>query len=98
MSNLTKLKKLVSPTAAAEEIARREKDRRRNLGITQKQLAVRSGVSLGTLRRFEQTGQASLEVLVRLARALGCESDLDALFAKPAYRSIQEVIDEQRKS
>ncbi len=96
MSNLGKLARLISPEAAAQEIAMREKQLRRKSGITQKDLASRSGVALGSIRRFEQTGQISLESLVRICRALDCESQLDSLFAKPAYRSIQEVIDEQR--
>ena len=97
MSNLAKLRKLVPPAAAVESVAKREKARRQALGVTQQQLSARSGVSLSSLRRFEQTGQISFESLVRLARALDCESDLDTLFSKPAYRSIQEVIDDQRR-
>lgn len=95
MSNINKLEPLISPQRRAAEVAAREKERRRKLGITQEQLSVRSGVSLGSLRRFEQTGQISLESLVRLMRALDCENELDGLFVKPAYRSIHDVIAEQ---
>lgn len=95
MSNIRKLKTIQSPTDSIKAVGAREKARRRALGITQQQLSERSGVSLGTIRRFEQTGQIALESLLRIARALACESDIDALFAKPAYKSIQEVIDEQ---
>ena len=98
MGNLSKLQPLVSPANAAKTVALRERERRRKLGITQQQLADRSGVTLSSLRRFEQTGQIAFESLVRLCRALDCESELDGLFAKPAYRSIQEVIDEQRRA
>ncbi len=98
MSNLSKLKKLTPPADTALYIAKREKELRKKRGLTQHELATRSGVSLGTLRRFEQTGQISFESLIRLCRALDCESQLDGLFAKPAYRSIQEVIDDQRNS
>jgi transcriptional regulator with XRE-family HTH domain len=96
MSNLNKLKKLTPPSDAALEIAKREKSLRKKIGLTQLQLSSRSGVSLGALRRFEQTGQISFESLIRLCRALDCESQLDGLFTKPAYRSIQEVIDDQQ--
>ncbi len=95
MSNIDKLQKLYSPAQAARSVGQREKSIRRQRGITQQQLSELSGVPLGTLRRFEQTGQISLEALVRLARALGCEADFDSLFDKPVYRSIQEVIDGQ---
>lgn len=97
MSNIDKLSPLKSPAQAAREIAQREKEHRRRLGITQQQLASKSGVSLGSLRRFEQTGQIQLESMVRLMRVLGCDSELDGLFAKPAYRSIEEVIQDNAR-
>lgn len=97
MSNLGKLSKLQSPESAARDIAAREKKLRRRQGIMQEELAARAGVSLSSLRRFEQTGQLQFVSLVRLMRALGCDSELDGLFTKPAYRNIQEVIDEQKR-
>lgn len=77
-------------------VAKRAARRRKELGYTQAALAERSAVSLGSLRRFEQTGHISFDALVRICIALECERDLEALFAKRAYRSIQEVIDAQR--
>lgn len=78
------------------DVAKREKERRRRMGITQETLARKAGVSLGSLRRFEQTGDISFASLISLCYALGCQEDLTALFSAPAYRSIQEVIDEAR--
>ena len=95
MSNIEKLKTMESPAEASKAVAIREKARRRAMGVTQKQLSEQSGVSLGALRRFEQTGQIAFESLVRISRALSCDQEVGALFSKPAYRSIQEVIDEQ---
>ncbi|MBR2834734.1 MAG: helix-turn-helix transcriptional regulator [Coriobacteriales bacterium] len=98
MSNITLLEPIKSPAGVTREIAQREKTRRRKLGINQKELASLSGVSLGSIRRFEQTGSISLESLVRLARVLECEDELSTIFSKPAYRSIEEVINEQKKN
>lgn len=95
MSNIEKLQKLQSPAQTAQSIAKREQAARKQRGLTQQQLSDNSGVPLGTLRRFEQTGKISFDALIRLACVLGCEADLDLLFTKPAYKSIQEVIDEQ---
>ena len=78
------------------DVAKREKERRRRMGITQEALARKAGVSLGSLRRFEQKGDISFASLVSLCYALGCQEDLTTLFSAPAYRSIQEVIDEAR--
>ena len=86
-----------TPLDTCTDVARRAKERRRALGLTQPQLAAKSGVSLGSLRRFEQTGEISLHSLVRIAAALDCQGDFDALFAAKAFRTIQEVIDAQRK-
>ncbi len=98
MSNIEKLQKLTSPAQIAKSVAQREKTQRRRKSITQQELSELSGISLGALRRFEQTGQISFEALVRIAHALGCETDFESLFAKPVYRTIQEVIDEQQRS
>lgn len=86
-----------TPAQISSSVAERAAKRRKELGLTQSELAKRAAVSLGSLRRFEQTGAISFESLVRICVALGCEGDLDSLFAKRAYRSIQEVIDAQRR-
>jgi len=92
------LMKLRLPGQVQQDVALREKERRKRMGYTQEQLAQKAGVSLGSLRRFEQTGSISFESLVALSFALGCQEELSGLFAKPAYRSIEEVIDEARVS
>ena len=77
------------------EIARRMQKKRKTNKLTQKQLAQKSGVSLGSIKRFERLGEISLSSLVKIAFVLDCEDDFDTLFARKEYRSIQEVIDEQ---
>ena len=79
-------------------VAAREKALRKRRGLTQAQLAQKAGVSLGSLRRFEQTGQTSLESLVALCFALGCKKDLDGLFSSPAFASIEEVMADARRA
>lgn len=55
--------------------------------MSQEQLAERSGVSLGSLRRFESKGEISLKSPVRLAISLNRAQDFDLLF------QIEEEID-----
>lgn len=86
------------PGEVMREVAAREKALRKSRHLTQQQLADKASVSLGSLRRFEQTGQVSFDALVAISFALGCESELDGLFAKPAYSSIEEVIADARKA
>ena len=56
---------------------------RKKQGLTQADLADRSGVSYGSVKRFERTGEISLESLWKLAIALGCDDQMDRLFSKP---------------
>lgn len=53
-------------------------------------------MSLGSVKRFERTGEISLSSLIKIAFVLGAEYDFDTLFSKKGYSSIQEVIDEQQ--
>jgi len=62
--------------------AERVKSRRLEKNLTQEGLALRSGVSLGSLKRFERTGEISLKSLIYLALALNCLEDFDHLFEK----------------
>ncbi len=55
------------------ELASRFKVYRKKAKLTQLQLADRSGVSYGTIKRFERTGKISLESLWMLTSALGCD-------------------------
>lgn len=68
------------PVDVLQEIAQRHKVLRKQWGYTQSELARRSGVSLGSLKRFETTGQISLESLLLLSDVLNRLNDFDALF------------------
>lgn len=80
------------PGEVAAGIAQRVVARRKELGLSQAALAERSGVSLGSLKRFERLHRISLSSLVNLAFALGCEQDFEALFSRRRYASIDDVV------
>lgn len=71
---------LYSPPEIQQELAARAKNIRLALEYTQRGLAERSGVSLGTLKRFEHTGQISLESLLKISLVLGHLEDFLNLF------------------
>lgn len=50
-------------------------------GYSQEEMAKRSGVSLGSLKRFENTGQISLESLLKLSHLLDRLDDFKCVFA-----------------
>lgn len=84
-------------TEINNDIAQKIVRLRKRKKITQKQLAARSGVSLGSLKRFEQSGEISLQSLTKIAIALDVENELDDLFNNVPFASIEEVINEQTK-
>lgn len=59
------------------ELADRVKKTRKSKGYTQADLAERAAVSLGSLKRFEQTGEISLVSLLKVAHLLGTLEDFD---------------------
>lgn len=90
------MEKLIWETA--EEIdmklAGRIRGIRKRRSISQKKLSEMSGVSYGSIKRFETTGQISLLSLTKLAFALNEVDEIRNLFMDVPYRSIQEVINE----
>ncbi|RGZ87304.1 XRE family transcriptional regulator [Agathobacter rectalis] len=84
-------------TEINNDIAQKIVRLRKRKKITQKQLAAKSGVSLGSLKRFEQSGEISLQSLTKIAIALDVENELEDLFNNVPFASIEEVINEQTK-
>lgn len=74
-----------------EAIRRAARSRRIALTLTQADLAVRSGVPLGTLKRFERMGEVSLSTLLALAVALDALDGFDGLFPPVEARTLAEV-------
>ena len=64
------------------ELAKRMVQLRTRKKISQKEFASRSGVSLGSLKLFEQTG---------------AEGELEALFQEVPFDSIEEILHGQTK-
>lgn len=87
---------MMTPSEMQKEIANRARDFRLELNLSQQTLSEKSGVSYGSLKKFEQTGQISLESLLKLAVVLGCMDDFNTLFllrsAEKAL-SLDEMID-----
>jgi len=83
-----------TPGEINKGIAERLVKIRKRRKISQKDLSVKSGVSLGSLKRFEQTGEISLISLTKLAIALDLENELESLFSNMPLLSIEEAFDE----
>jgi transcriptional regulator with XRE-family HTH domain len=79
----------------AKELVEKIKQQRKLLKISQIQLATKSGVSLGSIKRFESKYEISLNSLIKILIALNLEKDFENLFTQKSYNSIDEVINEQ---
>ena len=79
-----------------KELALRVKDIRKRRGYTQESLAEASGVSYGSIKRFETTGNINFLSLTKIAVALDAVNGIKELFTNVPYKSIQEVINEQK--
>jgi len=69
---------------------------RKRRKISQEELSRIAGVSLGSVKRFESTGNVSFLSLTKIAVALDAVDGIKALFTDVPYNSIQEVINENR--
>ena len=86
-----------TPSDVAKRLASRIRAIRKRKKITQKELAGRSNVSYATLRKFEKTGQISLESFIKLTMELGVIREINDLFTEPVYSSIEEVINASKQ-
>ena len=78
------------------KLAQRVRNIRKRRSISQEKLASMSGVSYGSVKRFESNGQISLLSLTKIAMALDVADELRNIFSQVPYRDIQEVINETR--
>ena len=79
-----------------QKLAQSVRNIRKRRSISQEKLASMSGVSYGSIKRFETSGQISLISLTKIAMALDIADDIRNLFTTVPYRDIQEVINEER--
>ena len=87
-----------TPSDVTGRLAKKLRAIRKRKKITQKQLAARSNVSYATLRKFEKTGQISLESFVKITMELGVVDEINDLFSQPRYSSIEEAINDRKES
>jgi transcriptional regulator with XRE-family HTH domain len=75
--------------AAVGERARQLRLLRR---LQQAALAAHAGIGVATVHRFEKTGTASMDTVLRIATALNAEAGFENLFEAPPYASLDEAL------
>ena len=81
----------------ALELAARVRSRRLAQSLTQEGLASRSNVPLGTLKKFERSGQIALISFIRLITTLGDEAALENLLLEQKFETLDEVLNVKKK-
>jgi transcriptional regulator with XRE-family HTH domain len=82
---------LLGPTEMGQSLADRAKTLRLLKGWTRDTLARRAGISPASLKRFETRGQASLELVLKVAHALSRLEDFSQPFQPPPAESIEQL-------
>ena len=77
---MNKYSSLKLPTDVQLELASKFRELRKDKKYSQTLLAQRSGVSLGSIKRFENTSQISLESLLKLANLFNRLDDFNLVF------------------
>lgn len=88
---------LLTPSVMQEELKHKFKQKRLKFNLTQEYLANKSGVSLGSLKRFEANGQIALESLLKLSLVLECLDDFKVI-ANPKEEIINSIDDLMKES
>lgn len=88
---------LLTATETQDQIRAAAQRRRIDAGLTQADLATRSGVPLGTLKRFEQRGEVSLGALLRLAECLDCLEELAQSFPAIEAKTLDDIERQSRQ-
>jgi len=87
---------ITPPDEIALELATRLKARRLARNLTQEGLSKRSGVPLGTLKKFERSGTISLVSFIRLLVALKEEAALEDLLKERDFKTLNQVLSEPK--
>lgn len=85
-----------NPATIAKGISERMRLRRLELNLTQQALAAKTGVSLGSIKRFERDHEISLKHLLMIAVILDSTNEFSYLFSHRQYQSIDEVLNEKK--
>lgn len=91
---------MMTPQEMQKVIAEQARATRLGLNLSQKSLSERSGVSYGSLKKFEQTGQISFGSLLKLAIVLGAMGSFKELFASAPDAvawSLDELIEDDKR-
>ena len=86
-----------TPLDVLRNMALKVKTLRKEASLTQPELSKKSGISIGSLRRFEQTGQISLASLLKILNVLGRLSDMEAILKSNKEKNIEDLFSDKTR-
>ena len=83
-----------TPNSMIDSIKDNFKKKRLSINLTQEGLSNKSGVSLGSIKRFESSGEISFESLLKVAFVLDCLDDFQNIANKKdeQYDSMDDLL------
>ena len=81
----------ITIASVSNGIVERVKEKRKKMKLSQQKLAIRSGVSYASIRRFETTGEISFSSLLKIANALECLADFNLLFPREKITNLKDL-------
>ncbi|MFW2578664.1 helix-turn-helix domain-containing protein [Aliarcobacter butzleri] len=83
-----------TPKSIMQDLKDKFKQKRLSLNLTQEGLSNKSGVSLGSIKRFESSGEISFESLLKIALVLNCLDDFKNIANEKneQYESMEDLL------
>ena len=83
-----------TPKSIMQNLKDKFKQKRLSLNLTQEGLSNKSGVSLGSIKRFESSGEISFESLLKVALVLNCLDDFKNIANKKdeQYETMDDLL------
>ena len=83
-----------TPKSIMQDLKDKFKQKRLSLNLTQEGLSNKSGVSLGSIKRFESSGEISFESLLKIALVLNCLDDFKNIANKKdeQYETMDDLL------
>lgn len=85
------------PNDILKEIVFKIQSLRKIEKISQQELAIKSGVSYGSIKRFEQTGKISFDSLLKIIHVLGRLSDFEDILNPIKTKDIHHLFSSKSK-
>jgi transcriptional regulator with XRE-family HTH domain len=86
---------MYNPKALAAMLAVKVRKLRLSVNMSQQGLADKSGVSLGTVKRFENSSEISMKHLLMIAVALQATEEFNGLFPDRPFHRLDDLLKEQ---